>query len=294
MRKSTKKLDRELALFDQESRKNAEANTPDKIKFTPKDLIKIQPLTPKQKEFFELYDTHIIDPFNQSKRDLNIFCDGVAGVGKTMIAFYKALEEVIEKGTKEKIIIVRSVVETRARGFLPGTEEEKEAPFELPYIGICDQLINYQWRNYERLKKVGIIEFESTSNLRGVTWNDSVVIVDECQNMTFHELDTVITRIGKNSRIVFCGDFEQSDLLTTKNDTSGLPTFKAVLKSMKSFKVIDFGVSDIVRSGLVREYILAKLAIAKSRNSHNNKPSETEENANPVEEINESPIEKDV
>jgi predicted ribonuclease YlaK len=283
--KNKRKVDRDLALFDEESRKKADEHTPDKIKFTPKDLIKIQPLTENQKKFFELYDTTITDPYDNSERNINIFCDGVAGVGKTMIAFYKALEEVIEKKSKEKIIVVRSVVETRARGFLPGTEEEKEAPFELPYVGICDQLINFQWRNYERLKKVGIIEFESTSNLRGVTWNDSVVIVDECQNMTLHELDTVITRVGKNSRIVFCGDFEQSDLLTSKSDVSGLPLFKSILRSMKSFKIIDFGVNDIVRSGLVREYILAKLAISKARDAKAAQHREPNHSVNNNEEM---------
>lgn len=261
MSRKNNSINRELKTFEENKKKNAEQEVVPKIRFTPQDLVRIQPLTKNQEVFFKSYDLKISGHENQSERDINILCKGVAGTGKTMISLYKALEEVIDKKEKEKIIIIRSVVETRQRGFLPGTAEEKEAPFEMPYVGLCDQLINYQWRNYEKLKKAGIIEFESTSNLRGATLNDAVIIVDECQNMNLHELDTVITRVGKNSRIIFCGDFNQSDLLTNRSDVSGLPEFERILTKMDSFRIISFGVDDVVRSGLVKEYILAKVQI---------------------------------
>lgn len=250
--------DRELRTFESSKALLDREQTPDKIKFTPKDLVAIQPITDKQRIFFSAYDKKYTDPSNNEERDVNILCSGVAGCGKTLIALHKALEEVITHETKQKIIIIRSVVETRDRGFLPGTEEDKEAPFELPYIKICDELINYQWRNYERLKKIGLIEFETTSNLRGITLKNAVIIVDEAQNLNFHELDTVITRVGHNSRIIFCGDFVQSDLIKNKHDQSGLIEFESIIKTMPSFETIEFDVNDIVRSGLVKEYILAR------------------------------------
>lgn len=260
MAKKKSSVDKELEFF--ERKRNSEDESVPKIKFTPHDLVEIQAKTKNQSIFMNLYDQKVtLDDRERTEVNTNLMCIGSAGTGKTFLSFYKGLEEVITKEEKEKIIIIRSVVETRQRGFLPGTEEEKEAPFELPYIGICDELIKYQWRNYERLKKSGIIQFESTSNLRGVTLNDAVIIVDECQNMNLHELDTIITRIGQNSRVVFCGDYAQSDLLFNKNDQSGLLPFLRIIEKMKSFKTVKFEPEDIVRSGIVREYILAKNAI---------------------------------
>lgn len=258
--KRSSSIDRELNNFEK-ARNSEEASAP-KIKFTSHDLVEIQPKTKNQSLFIELYDKKVtLNDKDNTEVNTNLMCIGSAGTGKTFMSFYKALEEVVAKEEKEKITIIRSVVETRQRGFLPGTEEEKEAPFELPYIGICDELIKYQWRNYEKLKKAGIIQFESTSNLRGVTINDSVIIVDECQNMNLHELDTIITRMGHNSRIIFCGDYAQSDLLFNKNDQSGLPAFLKIIERMKSFKTVKFEPEDIVRSGIVREYILARNAL---------------------------------
>lgn len=258
MAKKKSGVDKELEVFDK--KRNSEESAVPKIVFTAHDLVKIHPKTENQGIYCNLYDQKIVSSDGE-KRDTNIMCIGSPGTGKTFLAVYKALEEVIALQEKEKIVIIRSVVETRQRGFLPGTEEEKEAPFELPYVGICDELIKYQWRNYERLKKSGIIHFESTSNLRGITFNDSVVIVDECQNLNLHELDTIITRLGHNSRIIFCGDYAQSDLLYNKNDQSGLPEFLKVTDRMASFKTVKFEAQDIVRSGVVREYILAKNAL---------------------------------
>jgi len=254
MAQKKNRVDKELDSFNK--KQGSEDGGVPKIVFTPQDLVKIQPKTTNQGIFCDLYDKKYQSGEGE-KRDTNLVCIGSPGTGKTFLSFSKALEEVIALKQKERIVIIRSVVETRQRGFLPGTEE-KEAPFELPYVGICDELIKYQWRNYEKLKKAGIIQFESTSNLRGITLHDAVIIVDECQNLNLHELDTTITRIGQNSRIIFCGDYAQSDLLFNKNDQSGLPSFLKIIERMPSFNVIKFGVDDIVRSGLVKEYIIAK------------------------------------
>lgn len=258
MAKKKSSVDKELDNF--EKSRSGEENAVPKIVFTAHDLVKIQPKTENQHNFCNFYD-HKYTSTEGDVRDTNLMCIGSPGTGKTFLSIAKALDEVVNLKEKEKIIIIRSVVETRQRGFLPGTEEEKEAPFELPYIGICDELIKYKWRNYERLKKAGIIQFESTSNLRGTTLNDAIVIVDECQNLNLHELDTVITRLGQNSRVIFCGDYAQSDLLYTKNDSSGLLEFLKVVNRMPSFKTVKFNVNDIVRSGLVKEYILAKNSV---------------------------------
>lgn len=257
-RKNKSGIDKELETFDK--KRNSEESAVPKIVFTPHDLVKIHPKTDNQGIFCNLYDQKIFSK-NGEELDTNIMSIGSPGTGKTFLAFAKGLDEVIVQKTKEKIIIIRSVVETRQRGFLPGTEEEKEAPFELPYVGICDELIKYQWKNYERLKKANIIHFESTSNLRGITFNDAVVIVDECQNLNFHELDTIITRLGHNTRVIFCGDYAQSDLLYNKNDQSGLPEFIKITNRMESFRTVKFEAADIVRSGVVRDYILAKNAL---------------------------------
>lgn len=259
--KQRNKVDRDLRDFEEKTKERSKSEMPDKIVFTNQDLVNIQPMTENQKKFFDQYSETVkykLHNGDTEEADKNFMLIGSAGTGKTIIAFAKALEEVIALKEKKKIIVIRSVAEARPRGFLPGTEEEKEAPFEIPYIGICDELIKYQWKNYERLKKANIVKFETTSNLRGTTMHDSVIIVDECQNLNFHELDTVITRVGKNSRIIFCGDFAQSDLLINKNDKTGLPEFLKIVDLMSSFNIINFTANDIVRSGLVKEYILAR------------------------------------
>jgi predicted ribonuclease YlaK len=171
---------------------------------------------------------------------------------------YLALKDLIQ-GITHKVYIVRSTVEVRPVGFLPGELEEKLDPYEQPYADICSELTERE-NAYQNLKDKGHLQFVSTSFLRGVTFNDCIVIVDEAQNMTFQELDTVSTRVGKNCRIMFCSDQAQSDLQTAK-EKSGLPKFAAILKLMESVLSIEFGVEDIVRSGFVKEYLLAKMAI---------------------------------
>ena len=183
---------------------------------------------------------------------------GAAGTGKTFIAMYKALEEVMDnRSTYERVVIVRSVVPSREIGHLPGDEKEKTDVYLAPYKAICKDLFNTD-QAYERLVEQKNIEFLITSFVRGITIDKAIIVVDECQNMNFQELSSIITRVGEGSRILFCGDFKQTDL-NKKHDQSGLKDFVQIINRMPSFRNIEFDVEDIVRSNLVKEFIVANL-----------------------------------
>jgi phosphate starvation-inducible protein PhoH len=219
-----------------------------KLKVTIDDLKTISPLTLNQKKFFELYKTAKL-----------LLLHGVAGTGKTYIALYKALEEVMDKpNSLKRVVIVRSAVPSREIGHLPGDEKEKTEVYKQPYVEICSDLFGRK-DAFQRLQEQHNVEFMITSFVRGITLEDSVIIVDECQNMTDMELNSIVTRVGKNSKIIFCGDFRQTDLYR-KNDMSGLKKFMVIADMMPSVKTIEFQISDIVRSQLVKEYILARMA----------------------------------
>ena len=209
---------------------------------------KIQPLTPTQEDLFDSY-----------REDYNVAAIGTAGTGKTMCAMYLALNDVLQTAGYERVIIIRSAVQTREQGFMPGTKQQKEAVFEQPYADITNDLFG-RGDAYNILKSKGTIEFMTSSFVRGLTFDNAIIIVDECQSMTYHELDTIITRVGESSKIVFCGDTKQDDLEISRNraDISGLAQFLKVLDKIDSFETIQFTTQDIVRSGLVKEYIMAK------------------------------------
>lgn len=208
-----------------------------------------QPLTDNQKKFFDAY--------NQG--DYFIALHGVAGTGKTFIALYKALEEVLDKSNPfNKIIIVRSAVQTREMGHLPGGVDDKLEIYEQPYHQICHTLFDRR-DAYDRLVEQGYIEFISTSFIRGMSFDDAIIIVDEMQNLTFEEIDTVMTRVGYRSKIMWCGDYRQTDLNKKKNDMSGILKFFDIAYHMGAFTKFEFTPDDIVRSSLVKDYILAKL-----------------------------------
>lgn len=187
----------------------------------------------------------------------HLVMNGSAGTGKTFTALYLALEDVLDKKTPwEKIHLIRSVVPTREVGFLPGSMEEKLFPYVSPYMAICEELFD-QSGAYNNLIQHGIIEFHSTSFIRGTTFDDSIIIVDEMQNLTYHELDSVITRVGMDTRIIFCGDYYQSDF-TKQGDKDGINSFLDIVELLKNFSIIEFGWEDIVRSDFVRDYIMTK------------------------------------
>jgi phosphate starvation-inducible PhoH-like protein len=190
---------------------------------------------------------------------------GSAGTGKTYISLYLALQDVLQKNEYREIIIVRSSVQSREQGHMPGDEPQKMAKFEQPYMDIVNDLFE-RGDAYQILKQKGTIKFMSTSFVRGLTFDNTLILVDECQNMNQQELRTIMTRVGENSRIMFCGDTKQDDLTGTKHkaDVSGLRYFKRIVDRMKSdcFGIVEFGIDDIVRSGLVKEFIIAEESLA--------------------------------
>ena len=217
-----------------------------KLRVKLDDMEVIEPLTENQKKFFDLYDDEY--------EFIGLF--GSAGTGKTKISLYKALEEVLDKDNPYKqVIIVRSLVQTRDVGFLPGNLEEKQEIFELPYKQICESLFNRS-DAYQRLKEHGVLKFISTTAIRGITIDDSVVIVDESANCNWSELSAIITRVGIRTKIIFCGDVFQNDL-KNKNEYSGLTKFIEVANKMPDFVKIQFTSDDIVRSDLVKQFIIA-------------------------------------
>ena len=210
------------------------------------ELRRVSPLTTNQQKTFDAYH-----------RDMNLMLHGYAGTGKSYISLYLALNQVLsEQSYYDKVIVVRSVVPSRDIGFLPGSIKDKIKVYEEPYKEICDDLFG-RGDGYDILKMKNMIHFTTTSFLRGLTFNNAIVVVDELQNMTFGELDTVMTRLGDRSRIIFCGDFRQTDL-THERDKSGLLDFINITKRMNRFEYIEFEKQDIVRSGLVRDYIIKR------------------------------------
>ena len=216
-------------------------------------LNKIEPITDNQKTLFDNY-----------KEGKNIFAYGAAGTGKTFVALYLALKDVLDQHTPyNQLYIVRSLVSTREIGFLPGDAEDKSFLYQIPY----KNMVKYMFQMptdadfemlYGNLKQQDTIKFWSTSFIRGTTIDQAIVLVDESQNLNFHELDSIITRVGEDTKIVFCGDGSQTDLTKT-NERNGIVDFMRIIRSMPSFDIIEFGIGDIVRSGLVKEYLIAKI-----------------------------------
>tara|TARA_A100000164_G_scaffold372672_1_gene402298 strand:- start:135 stop:896 length:762 start_codon:yes stop_codon:yes gene_type:complete len=216
------------------------------------DLAVIKPVTDSQQTVFDTW-----------KEGKNQFLFGCAGTGKTFVSLYLALQQVLKNETPyDKVIVVRSLIPTREIGFLPGDEEDKAALYQVPYANMMQFMFEQPNEQafsmlYDRLKSQGSFYFMSTSFLRGLTFDNSIIIVDECQNLNFHELDTIVTRVGQDSKIFFCGDFGQSDL-TRLNERNGLMDFLQILHEMDEFNCTEFNIGDIVRSGFVRSYLIQK------------------------------------
>lgn len=221
--------------------------------FSPHHLVNFTPKTHPQRQFFESYAQGI--PL--------ILQVGSAGTGKTAVAMWAGLRDVFDKDTPyDRLIIVRSAVQAREIGFLPGGmdgPDSKNAAYETPYKALCDELLTFKTNNYDNLKAKGMVEFHNTSFLRGQTFDRAVILVDEFQSMTYHELSTITTRCGLHSRLVFCGDFKQNDL-TRRNDKSGFHDFMQVIQKMPSemVDIVNYQPRDIIRSGLCKEFLLAE------------------------------------
>ena len=219
---------------------------------TYSQLNEIKPVTDSQKVVFDSW-----------KQGLNQFLFGCAGTGKTFVSLYLALSEVLKNETPyDKVVMVRSLIPTREIGFLPGDEEDKAALYQVPYSNMMQFMFEQPNEQafeslYNRIKAQGSFYFLSTSFLRGLTFDNTIIIVDEWQNLNFHELDTIITRVGQDSKIFFCGDFSQSDLTKT-HERNGLMDFLQILQEMEEFNCVEFNIGDIVRSGFVRNYLIQK------------------------------------
>ena len=219
---------------------------------TYSQLNEIKPVTDSQKVIFDSW-----------KQGLNQFLFGCAGTGKTFVSLYLALSEVLKNETPyDKVVMVRSLIPTREIGFLPGDEDDKAALYQVPYSNMMQFMFEQPNEQafetlYNRIKSQGSFYFLSTSFLRGLTFDNTIIIVDECQNLNFHELDTIITRVGQDSKIFFCGDFSQSDL-TKMHERNGLMDFLQILQEMEEFNCVEFNIGDIVRSGFVRNYLIQK------------------------------------
>jgi phosphate starvation-inducible protein PhoH len=241
MSATTKRLTRKQRRILEQNPRNEENNL--KLNFR---LKQIEALTDNQRKTFEYY--------SQGK---NLLLHGIAGTGKSFLSIYLSLATILSENSRyKKLVIVRSVVPTRDMGFLPGNNKEKSKVYEAPYQAIFSELFE-RGDAYEYLKQKNIVDFISTSFIRGITLNDCIIVVDEIANMTLHELDSVITRVGKNCKIIFCGDFRQSDF-TKEHEKNGLIDFMKILDRMKAFEYVDFTEQDIVRSAMVKEYIIAK------------------------------------
>ena len=220
--------------------------------FNHDQLVEMKGVTKNQLEVFKQYEA-----------GKNLFLYGPAGTGKTFVILYNAIKEVLDPKTNFKCIyIVRSLMPTRNLAFMPGDAQDKSSLYQVPY----DNMLRFMFKLsapeqfdmlYEELKKQGNVEFLSTSFLRGITLDNSIVLVDECQNLNFHELDTIMTRVGQDSKIMFSGDFDQTDLREDE-EKAGLGQFIKIISEMKEFFSCEFDIGDIVRSGLVRSYIIQK------------------------------------
>lgn len=216
-------------------------------------LLDIEPLTDNQKKLFDAY-----------AEGKNVVAYGAAGTGKTFITLFNALMDVFNpESPYEKIYIIRSLVSTREIGFLPGDHEDKSSLYQIPYKNMVKYMFQMPSDSdfemlYGNLKSQETISFWSTSFIRGTTFDNVIIIIDEYQNLNFHELDSIITRVGENSKICFCGDATQTDLQKS-NEKNGIHDFMKILRIMPSFELVEFGLDDIVRSGIVKEYLVAKM-----------------------------------
>jgi phosphate starvation-inducible protein PhoH len=238
-----KKISRKQRRAARQNNEDIEEETKEKFNLRLKE---ITPLTDNQRKTFNAFED-----------GQHLLLAGTAGTGKSFLGIYLALRDIIESEDDRKLVIVRSVVPTRDVGFLPGSAKDKAAVYEAPYAAIFSELFS-RGDAYEYCAKKAIVTFMTSSFIRGITINNAIIVIDEMQNMTPGELHSIFTRVGKNCRVVFAGDLKQNDLTTKKYEQSGFKDFFAILNNMKSFTTIEFTSQDIVRSGLVKEYILTR------------------------------------
>jgi phosphate starvation-inducible PhoH-like protein len=245
------------------ARRNRKANNPIGVGLTAKQMRRKKPINTDSLNKIEAITDNQQLLFDQYDKGQNIIAYGSAGTGKTFVTLYKALQEVLnEHSPYERVYLVRSVVATREIGFLPGDHDDKSALYQIPYKNMVKYMFLMETDAdfdmlYGNLMAQETLKFWSTSFLRGTTLDKAIIIVDEFQNLNAHELDSIMTRVGEDSKIHFCGDASQSDLVKA-SERSGIMDFLSILERMPSVSKIEFGLDDIVRSGLCKEYLVAK------------------------------------
>lgn len=227
---------------------------PAKRTWSRHDLRHIKPRTDRQREAMEAFIANGDD----------VALLGSAGTGKTLLALYLAANELVSGGDIEHIVIVRAPVQAVDQGFLPGTLEEKQAPYEAPYGPLLAKLFGHA-TTYERMKEAGILQFVTPSFMRGTTIDNSVIILEEVQNCSIEHIDTVVTRTGDTSRLVVTGDTRQMDLNRTHGFSSGVQEFIEVSRNMRGFSIVNFTVHDIVRGPRVKSWVAAREQLWASR-----------------------------
>lgn len=238
---------REESIDNDDVRHSHQPAVSNSLKIKLDHLKTFEPLTENQAKFFEMY--------RGGGYFIGLF--GSPGVGKTFLAMYRAIEEVLAKDNPFKqVVVVRSLVQLREVGHLPGNLEEKQEIYELPYKEICTTLFGRS-DAWDRLKEQGFARFISTTAIRGISIDDSIIIVDEIQNCNWSEINTIVSRVGHRSKIIFAGDFKQTDLIKSNRDTSAFHDFRRVATAMSAFQEVYFTPDDIVRSSLVRDWIIA-------------------------------------
>jgi predicted ribonuclease YlaK len=243
----TKKMTARQRVEANENEEYRQPSVSNSLKIKLDHLKTFDALTENQQKFFDAY----------KRGDYFIGLFGSPGVGKTFLAMYRGLEEVLDRSNPFKqIVVVRSAVQVRDQGFVPGSLDEKMEIYETPYKEISETLFGRS-DAWDRLKEQGYARFISTTAIRGISIDDAIILVDESQSMTFHELSSVISRVGHRSKIIFIGDLKQNDLIKSKNDVSGLKEFLNVARHMNEFSEITFTPDDIVRSSLVKSFIVA-------------------------------------
>ena len=216
------------------------------------NLLPIEAIGPAQTEAFAKY-----------KENKNLFLTGSAGTGKTFVLLYLAFADVFDdESPYDKVILIRSLLPSRDAGFHSGSLEEKANYYQAPYRQLVKFLFEMQSKDefaalWDLLIEQESVEFQTTSFLRGQTFDNAIIICDEAQNLNFAELDTVMCRVGQNTKIMFSGDEAQTAFINN-DDKEGMYNFQGILGEMEECEVIKFGIGDILRSGLCRSYLIAK------------------------------------
>lgn len=247
------------AKFNRSTEERIDDMEPSKKRWSKHDLCAFRPLTEKQKDS--------IYAFSSGK---HLALLGSAGTGKTFLGIYLASSLMVDPDSQtDKIIVLRTAVQARDQGFVKGDPAEKMDPYSVPYKQAFTKIFGRANSFYDLIKAKKLV-FDSTSFLRSVTFDNAVVIFDEAQNAEFREINTVITRLGQNSRLILIGDSLQDDL--SKNEESGLPKFSKIVTQHlpTDFHITTFTSEDIVRSDLVKRWVIGCEEYANSRPTPNN------------------------